>query len=308
MSTGLAAVLFVVSLAATLYAAAVFAERLDHLGERLGLPEGLLGLLTAAGADAPELATAIAALATGAKSAGFGVVVGSNVFNIGAMIGVSALLSGNVRIQRDALALEGGVALGVTLVVVLLVFGVLPAWAAVTLALLFLIPYAAVALRRELGARRHPEGVDIRAVLLIPPALAVIVLGSIGMVHTGLRLGRAVGMPNVLVGVLVLAVVTSLPNAYTGIRLGLARRGAALVSETMNSNTINLVGGLAIPALFVTVAGGSGLERADAVWLIAATALALAVLAPRRGMGRAGGMLLVASWIVFAAVQGIFGS
>jgi cation:H+ antiporter len=308
VSTGLAAVLFVVSLAATLSAAAVFAARLDHLGERLGLPEGLLGLLTAAGADAPELATAIVALATGAKSAGFGVVVGSNVFNIGAMIGVSALLCGNVRIRRDALALEGGVALGVTLVVVLLVFGVLPAWTAVTISLLLLLPYAAVALRRELGARRHPEGVDIRAVLLIPPSLAVIVLGSIGMVHTGLRLGHAAGMPNVLVGVLVLAVVTSLPNAYTGIRLGLARRGAALVSETMNSNTINLVGGLAIPALFVTVAGGSGLERADAVWLIAATALALAVLAPRRGMGRAGGMLLVASWIAFAAVQGVFGS
>jgi len=308
VSTGLAAVLFVVSLAATLYAAAVFAERLDHLGERLGLPEGLLGLLTAAGADAPELATAIAALATGAKSAGFGVVVGSNVFNIGAMIGVSALLCGNVRIQRDALALEGGVALAVTLVVVLLVFGVLPAWAAVTLALLLLIPYAAVALRRELGARRHPEGVDMRAVLLIPPALAIIVLGSIGMVHTGLQLGHMAGIPNVLVGVLVLAVVTSLPNAYTGIRLGLARRGAALVSETMNSNTINLVGGLAIPALFVTVAGGSGLERADGVWLLAATAIALVLLAPRRGMGRAGGMLLVASWIAFAAVQGIFGS
>lgn len=308
MSTGLAAVLFVVSLAATLYAAAVFAERLDHLGERLGLPEGLLGLLTAAGADAPELATAIAALATGAKSAGLGVVVGSNVFNIGAMIGISALVCGNVRIQRDALALEGGVALGVSLVVVLLVFGVLPAWAAVTLALLLLIPYAAVALRRELGARRHPEGVDMRAVLLIPPALAIIVLGSIGMVHTGLQLGHAAGIPNVLVGVLVLAVVTSLPNAYTGIRLGLARRGAALVSETMNSNTINLVGGLAIPALFVTVAGGSGLERADGVWLLAATAIALVLLAPRRGMGRAGGMLLVASWIAFAAVQGIFGS
>jgi len=308
VSTGLAAVLFVVSLAATLYAAAVFAERLDHLGERLGLPEGLLGLLTAAGADAPELATAIAALATGAKSAGFGVVVGSNVFNIGAMIGVSALLCGNVRIQRDALALEGGVALGVTLVVVLLVFGVLPAWAAVILALLLLIPYAAVALRRELGARRHPEGVDVRAVLLIPPALAVIALGSIGMVHTGLQLGHAAGIPNVLVGVLVLAVVTSLPNAYTGIRLGLARRGAALVSETMNSNTINLVGGLAIPALFVAVAGGSGLERADAVWLIAATAITLVLLTPRRGMGRAGGMLLVASWIAFAVVQGIFSS
>ena len=75
-------------------------------------------------------------------------------------------------------------------------------------------------------------------------------------------------MPKVLVGVLVLAVVTSLPNAYTGVRLGRSGRGSALVSETVNSNTINLVGGLAIPALFVTVSIRSGLERADGIWLL----------------------------------------
>src|SRR5438309_4525801 len=130
MSTGLAAVVFAVALVATLYAAAVFAERLDHLGEGLGLPEGLLGLLTALGADAPELSTAIVALATGANAVGFGVVVGSNVFNIAAMIGLSAIVCGGVRIERDALALEGGVALGVTPVAVLFAFGVLPAWGA----------------------------------------------------------------------------------------------------------------------------------------------------------------------------------
>lgn len=307
MSTGLAAVLFVVSLVATLYAAAVFAKRLDHLGEGLGLPEGLLGVLTAAGSDAPELATAIVALATGANSAGFGVVVGSNVFNLGAMIGVSALLCGSVRIQRDALALEGGAALGVTIVVVLLAFGVLPAWATVTLAFALLVPYAAVAFRRELEERRGPARVDVRAVLLIPPALVVIVLGSIGMVHTGLRLGHAAGLSNVLTGTLLLAVVTSLPNAYTGVRLGLARRGSALVSETMNSNTINLVGGLAVPALFVTIAGASGLERADGVWLLAATVVTLALLAARGGVRRVGGAVLVCSWIGFAVLQGVVG-
>jgi cation:H+ antiporter len=307
MSTGLAAALFVVSLAATLYAAAVFATRLDHLGEALGLPEGLLGLLTAAGADAPELATAIAALAAGEKSAGFGVVVGSNVFNIGAMIGVSALLSGSVTLHRDALALEGGVALGVAAVAVLLAFGAIPAWAAVVLSLALLVPYAAVAFRRELDERTHPGRLDSRAVLLIPPALAVIVAGSIGMVHTGLQLGRAVGLPTVLIGVLILAVVTSLPNAYTGVRLGLARRGSALVSETMNSNTINLVGGLAIPALFVSV-GTTALGRADGVWLLAVTALTLALLAPKGGVRRTGGALLVASWVAFAVVQGVWSS
>lgn len=308
MSTGLAAGLFVVSLGATLYAAAVFADRLDHLGARLGLPEGLLGLLTAAGADAPELATAIAALATGAHGVGFGVVVGSNVFNLGAMIGLSALLCGTVRIERDALALEGGVALAVTIALVLLAFGALPAWAALAIALVLVVPYGVVAFRRELDeVHVRPERVgEGKTLLLIPPALAVIVLGSVGMVHTGLKLGHAAGIPNVLIGTLVLAVVTSIPNAYTGVRLGLARRGSALVSETMNSNTINLVGGLAIPALFVTVSGG-GLARADGVWLLAATVLALVLLAPRRGMRRAGGALLVLSWIAFAVVQGVVG-
>ncbi len=306
MPTSVAAVVFVVSLAATLYAASVFAERLDHLGARLGLPEGTLGLLTAAGADAPELATAIVALATGAKSVGFGVVVGSNVFNLAAMIGVSALLCGRVRIERDALALEGGAALAVTVLVVLLVLGALPAWAVLVLALAVLCPYVVVGLRRELEHQHAHPPVSGRSLLLIPPALAVIVLGSVGMVHAALKLGHAAGIPDVLIGTLVLAVVTSIPNAYTGVRLGLARRGSALVSETLNSNTINLVGGLVVPALFAPVAAG-GLARADGIWLLGATLLAVALLAPRPGVRRAGGALVVASWIGFAIVQSAVG-
>jgi len=327
VSTGLAAVYFVVSLVATLYAAAVFADRLDRLGTQIGLPEGVLGLLTAAGADAPELASAIAALATGSKSVGFGVVVGSNVFNIGAMIGLTTLACGCVKLRREALALEGGVAVGVTLVVVLLVFGVLPAWAAVTASFVLLLPYVAVlvlaeghvlsmrrrlALRRTMGERHRRQQVRGRALweplLLIPPAVAAIVLGSIGMVHSAIRIGHAAGVPDVLVGTLVLAVVTSLPNAYTGVRLGLAKRGSALVSETMNSNTLNLVGGLAVPALFVAVeAGRAGLERADGIWLLGSTVLALALLVPHGGIRRAGGTLLVGSWVAFAVVQAVYG-
>jgi cation:H+ antiporter len=306
VSTPVAALVFVVCLAATLWAAAVFADRLDHLGALLGLPEGTLGLLTAAGADAPELSTAIVALATGAKSVGFGVVVGSNVFNIAAMLGASALLCGRVRIPRDALALEGGASIAVTAFVVLLAFGVLPTWAAIALSLAVVVPYVVIGFRREQEhVHRHPP-VSRRPLLLIPPAVAVIVLGSIGMVHAALRLGHSAGMPDVLIGTLVLAVVTSIPNAYTGVRLGLARRGSALVSETLNSNTINLVGGLTIPALFAGVAAG-GLARADGVWLLVMTVGAVLLLASRHGVRRGGGLLLVASWVAFAIVQGIAG-
>jgi cation:H+ antiporter len=317
MSTGLAAVYFVVSLIATLYAAAVFAERLDRVGARLGLPEALLGLLTAAGADAPELASAIAALATGAKGVGFGVVVGSNVFNLGAMLGLSALAAGAVTLRRDALALEGGVALAATAIVALLGFGVLPAWATVVLIAAVLVPYVIVVAR---GGRRSPAlGEPHRRspthgralwepLLVIPPAVAAIVLGSIGMVHAAIRLGDAAGLPQVLVGTLLLAVLTSIPNAYTGVRLGRAGRGSALVAETMNSNTINLVGGIAVPALFVAVGSNlSGLERTDVVWLLVATAVTVALLARRRGLDSAGGAVLVVGWIAFAAVQGAVG-
>ena len=48
-----------------------------------------------------------------------------------------------------------------------------------------------------------------------------------------------------------------MPNALTAVRLGLAGRGAALVGETFNSNTINLGFGVIVPSLFVTFAAAS---------------------------------------------------
>ena len=329
MSTGVALLTFAVSLGATLFAAAVFAERLDVLGHRLQLPEAVVGVLTAAGADAPELSTAIAALVQGSHAVGLGVVVGSNVFNIAAMLGLSAVVVGRVRLAPEALVLEGGVALAVTVIVALLVFGVLPAWATVLLCVLVLVPYVVIVsvaegdrptrlslrqwrhLRRALGGtdrRRPPLGRDVVGpMLVIPPAVAAIVLGSIGMVHSALILADRWGLPDAVVGAVLLAVLTSLPNAYTGIRLGRARRGAALVTETMNSNTINLVGGLAIPALFVGLGGFSTLAAVDVAWLLVATTVAILLLLRRSGMRLRGGILLLAIWVGFAVVQSVWG-
>src|SRR2546430_6486735 len=109
MTPALAAPLFVASIALMLLASAVSARRLDHVGLRLGLPETLLGLLTALAADAPEVSSAIAALAKGAKDVGVGVVLGSNAFNLAAMIGLSAIVCGGVRLRREAPPGEGAV-------------------------------------------------------------------------------------------------------------------------------------------------------------------------------------------------------
>jgi cation:H+ antiporter len=318
--------IFVASLAVTLAAAAFFARRLDELGLRLGLPETLLGLLTAVAADAPEVSSAIAALVKGKDSAGVGVVVGSNVFNLAAMIGVSALVTGLVRVRRESLAAEGFVGVAVLIVVSGLIVGWLPPAAAIAIIAAVLVPYVIVLglgprgvdrlpirrrsfLHRMFGeehVRVREQGAIAGPAMLLVPAVAVIVAGSVLMVEAAVRLGHRWSIPEYLVGVLVLAVLTSLPNAFTGIRLGIQGRGSALLSETLNSNTINLVAGIAIPALVLSLGSFSGLVAFDLGWLIGMTLVALALLA--RGLGRVGGGVIVGLYLVFLGVQIGYGS
>jgi Ca2+/Na+ antiporter len=93
----------------------------------------------------------------------------------------------------------------------------------------------------------------------------------------------------------VLAWLTSLPNAFTAFRLGLAGRGDALVSETLHSNSINMAGGLVIPALFVTI---TGVSVGGLALIFGLTALTLAPLARRGSLGQRGGAAIVLAYAV----------
>jgi cation:H+ antiporter len=319
--------LFVVSLAVTLTAARLFAQRLDRLGVHFGLPEALIGVLTALAADGPEISSALVALFKGAHGVSVGVLVGSNVFNLAAMFGVSALLVGSLTLPRDVLVLEGAVGVLIMVTVGALLLGWIPALAALILVIcvlapyLFLVIHGAPASGRGLGrvaaraahavADRKPAepvsdaagdpGRHLAAIIALDVPL--IVAGSLGMVQTALTLGQHWGISNAVLGVLVLAPLTSIPNALTAVRLGLARRGSALVSEAFNSNSLNLVAGVTIPALFVTVTATTAVARADVGWLVAMTGLSLGLLARPGGMRRGGASALIALYLAFVLVQ-----
>jgi cation:H+ antiporter len=248
-----------------------------------------------------------------------GVVVGSNAFNLAAMVGLGAILAGGVRLAREALAVEGAVGLAILLAAAALVVGWIPPAAAIAIIAVVLVPYVAMlalgpgrveTLRGLFGEEHRPRGAPpehgeaiLRPALVLLPALALIVASSALMVEAAVRLAHRWSVPEYLAGVLVLAVLTSLPNAFTGIRLGLQGRGSALLAETLNSNTINLVAGIAIPALALTLGSFSGLVAFDLAWLGGMTLVTLALLAPARGTRRSGGVLLVALYLVFLAVQ-----
>ena len=318
--------LFVAALVVTLVAAATFARRLDRLGAKFGLPEVSIGLLTALAADGPEVSSALVALIKGSHDAGVGVIVGSNTFNLAAMVGVSVLLTGAVSVARRTLLLEGTVGVLVTAIVIALLLGWLPAPVAVVLLACVLAPYlilvlggyeracnlglrrlARLVLERD-GAQPHhgrhaiPEFATHRQLALMAIDLVLIVGGSFGMVQAALTLGTHWGLASGLVGALILGPLTSLPNALTGVRLGMARRGAALVTEAFNSNTINLVAGVALPSLFVSLSSRSTSGRVDLALLALATVATVGLLVPHGGMRRAGAAIIVALYAAFVAV------
>ncbi len=310
MTPALALPLFAVSAVVTLAAAGFFADKLDHVGPRLGLPESAVGLLTAVAADTPEIASAIVALIAGDRDASLGVVLGSNTFNLAAMIGLSAALTGSVTIGRRALTIEGIVSVLCLAITAALVLGVLDAPLALGLFLVIAVPYVIVTLRRPHPGspstieENHVRGdAVLREILLMIPAVALIVLGATGMVKAALALADHWHVSETVTGLLVLAVLTSLPNAFTAVRLGRAGRGDALVTETLASNTINLTGGILVPALFVGIAAASGNVKLDFAWLAGMTAIALIALMPARGMGRAAGAVLIATYVVFVAIH-----
>jgi cation:H+ antiporter len=328
VSVGTAVPVFCVSVAASLVASLVFARKLDEVSERFGASEGLHGILTALGADAPEISTAVAAVAASHGRLGVGVIIGSNVFNLAALLGLSAVVAGHVGIHRHGLLFNGGVALLVTGIAAALVLGAIGALAATLLVVAVLAPYVfflsirrariesivpAGPARRFLVAAVEEEIEDLRTGEPVPTAsavdslvliatLAAIVAASVGMVHSATDLGRHWDISDIIVGTLVLAAVTSLPNLLTAVRLALHKRGSAVASEALNSNSLNVLAGLALPALFVTLGSASGLERFSVWWLVGMTIFAVTLTYVRRGLHRADG---VASILLSAAVVAV---
>ena len=328
MSTGLAVPLFCVSIVLTLIATVAFARQLDRASERIGASEGLHGILTALGADAPEISSAIAALVIGNSQVGVGVVVGSNVFNLAALLGVSAVVAGHVRIHRHGLLLNGGVALAVTGILTALILGALGAVPATILLVAVIAPYVyflsarpariaqvvrVPAVRRFLFTAVREEVEDIgtgevarearRGDLLdLAASLIGIVAGSVGMVRAATTLGHRWGISDVIVGTLILAALTSLPNLLTAVRLALHGRGSATVSEAFNSNSLNVVFGVAIPALFVSLGAATGLVTFSVWWLLGMTAVAVVLSYAGHGVRRAEGAVMILLYVAFAAV------
>jgi cation:H+ antiporter len=244
------------------------------------------------------------------------------------MLGLSAVITARIRARHESLELEAFVGLWMIAVATAVAAGGLGGTVGAVLVAVVAVPYVALLAAGPRLARRLPLGAAesrflgrsfgerhrrarpldsrreaVRLVLVLLAALGLIVAGSVGAVRAAIDLADRWSVPETLVGVLILAVLTALPNAWTGVRFGLQHRGSALMSETLNSNSINVVAGIALPVALGSLTTFSGLDLFGLAWLLGMTAAALVLFGKRRGGGRTAGAFLIVLYAVFVAVQ-----
>jgi cation:H+ antiporter len=302
--------------------------RLERVADRLHLSEITLGLLVAVAADSPEIASAVSASVHGQRSIGAGVVLGSNVFNLAALLGLGAIVAGTISMHRRVVLRDGVTATWVAVMSTLIVTKGLSAGLGIVLVLVVVVPYVFVSVsssrtwgrlglpdswvawmrsavaeeQAELAEAIRPLPPGRNDVLFIGAAIAVVVASSIAMERSAETIGRHFGLSDLVVGGVILAAVTSLPNAVGAVFLATRGRGAAVLSEAMNSNMINVVVGLLLPGLFI------GLGRPDTnstiivVWYAGLTVISLGLVLFRSGLTRISGVAIVAIYFAFLVV------
>jgi cation:H+ antiporter len=291
------------------------------LAQRLGVSPLIIGLtIVAMGTSAPEVAASIAAAVRDNGDMAIGNVFGSNIANLALVGGLVALIR-PLRIQLRTLRRE----IPVMLLVALLLWPVLydsnlsrPEGFVLLSVFAVLILLTVYAVRRESkteNAKRlatettekneemdsRLRGNDIKkSVFFIVIGLAGLALGAEMAVRGAVVIGGRIGLSDAVIGLTIIAIGTSLPELATCL--------VAAVKGQHDISIGNLVGSNIFNTLLVTGTAGvicpftmeeSGLAGGTYYWIMIAVSAGFAVLVVlgRRVIGRAGGVILLCTYL-----------
>lgn len=262
----------------------------ERLSKHYGLPVAVHGaVVVAVGSSFPELSSVVVStLLHGEFSLGLGVIVGSAIFNVLVIPAAAAFASESLESTRDVVHKDAQFYI-ISILVLFITFALGATYvpggtntAAIltpTLVLFPLLTYGVYVFLHHQDTREHdpkaPIDVDPRREWLwLVVSLAVITLGVEGIVSAVLTIGEALATPPFFWGLTVIALVTSLPDAFVSI--GAAKRDEDVTSLTnvLGSNTFNLL--VAIP-VGVLIAGRTTVDFVLAVPLFGFLGLATLV-------------------------------
>ncbi|MGE4297400.1 MAG: calcium/sodium antiporter [Desulfovibrionaceae bacterium] len=304
--------------AALTLGASLLVKGASRLALALGIPPLLVGLtVVACGTSAPELFVSVTGALTGNAAIALGNVVGSNIFNILLILGLSALAA-PLAVSVDLVRRDIPVMIGLSgLVWAFAANGTVGKLEGFFL-VLCLIAYLATLAGKGGEARNGSTPADApggqppratradvaRACAEVAAGLALLVFGSQWFIDGAVTVARQLGMDDLMVGLTLVAGGTSLPELATSVAASMKGERDIAVGNVVGSNIFNLLAVLGVTTLFtpagVAVAAQTVAFDMAVMTGVAITCLPMCVSGARVSRGEGG--VLVAYYMGYVVV------
>ncbi len=288
------------------------------LAEKARVTPAVIGLtIVAAGTSAPELLVSLTAALRGSAGIALGNVIGSNIANLGLILGGCALLA-PIPVARGLLRFEYPFLVLASWIVLLLCRdgGLDRLEGAFFLASMAgFAGYAVWVARDEItAAERRAAGETVparaeslgrrpawRLALALLVALGGLILGARILVAGAVGTAQAMGLSERVVGLTIVAIGTSLPELVVSVMAALKRQQELAVANIVGSNVFNLLMILGATALVRPLPIDSRAVSVDLWVLMGLTLLLLPLVARRQRLSRRGGACLLAAYAGYMA-------
>jgi len=278
-----------------------------------GMSQLAIGLTVVAfGTSCPELSLDVMAALKGQTELALGDLIGSNIANVGLILGIAALLC-PLHVQMRLLRAEVPIAISASLLVWGLAFdGQLGRQDGILMlaAFILFLGYSYRAARQE-SASAQAELVEAaptearlgKSALIMVLGLAGLVIGAQLMVYSSVKMARLWGVSELMVGLTIVAVGTSLPELATAIVAGRRREVDIVFGNVIGSNIFNLLFILALVAIIADVPAPANAIRVDLPVMIAFVVVLVPLMARGMCIQRNEGLLLLAGYVAFLGWQ-----
>ena len=278
----------------------------SSLAARFGIPPLIIGLtIVAFGTSSPELLVSLSAAAKGANDVAIGNVVGSNIFNIAVILGLTALVR-PPAVHLDLIRREIPFLIVISLIGVCLVwFGSISRPAGILL-FLFLCGYITFSIR---AAKKLPESavVDLPesprmsvwlCCVLVVAGLGVLVAGSHLFVTGAVGTARTLGVSEAVIGLTIVAAGTSLPELATSIVAAIKKESDVAIGNIVGSNIFNILCILGLTASILPLRV-SEIGLRDAGFMLGLAILLLPFAFSQRSISRVEGSVFLGLYGVY---------
>ncbi|ELY43591.1 calcium/sodium antiporter [Natronorubrum bangense] len=275
----------------------------------IGLRAATVGVTVIAFATtAPELFVATIGALDVSTDIGLGAVLGSNIANIGLVLGVSALIK-PLRISQIAMRRHVPFMLFATVLLVVLgadgTIGTLEgAIFLLTLGGFTAYLVSSTNVNPAVGGDKTGagDGITLRAVVLVLGGLMALVLGSRWLVSGGTGLLSALGVSDLVIGLTVLALGTSLPELAASVVGSVRGETEFAIGNVVGSNIYNILAVLGIVALITPIEIASSTLRLEFPALVVFTIVLVAMMGYGGRLTRLDGAVLVGGYVAFLAL------